>query len=64
MGIPSNMTSTKDGRTLREEADVQHSRDVEEREEQRRKEDTRSGARRPDTGDSDEPPEPFSGASH
>jgi hypothetical protein len=44
--------------------DVQHEQDVQEREERRREEDTKAGARRPDTGASDDPPEPFTGPHH
>jgi hypothetical protein len=47
-----------------EELEIQHTRDIEEREEQRRADDTRSDARHPDTGAGDEPPEPFSGPMH
>jgi hypothetical protein len=46
------------------EPDVQHTQDIEERDEQRRKDDTKAGARHPDTGWSDDPPEPFSGSLH
>lgn len=46
------------------EPDVQHAQDVEERDDQRREDDTEAGAQRPDTGESDDPPRPFGGSSH
>jgi len=47
-----------------DQQDVQHTQDVEEREEQRREDDTKAGARRAGTGESDDPPQPFTGPHH
>lgn len=47
-----------------DEPNVQRTQDTQEREEQRREEDTKAGAKRPDTGAADEPPQPFTGPHH
>ena len=61
---PKGYAERMEHREKSDEPNVQRTQDTQEREEQRREEDTKAGAKRPDTGAADEPPQPFTGPHH